>query len=139
MPLKPRKVRVRAGADGVSDAIKSFFWWGGTLGGGSGHDWAAGKSFDEIMAVFKEHKKEILSWYIEKNRSRNGDPGKRPYFFWYEIEEKYPRRKTGTHKWIGSCRADGGDRTIVDDVYETDLQYLKRLKLPLEPWEIMKK
>jgi hypothetical protein len=130
---RTRRTRDRViGSGGLTESALSYFWWGGTIS----NDWAKGKTFDEIMVFWKEHREAIIKWYIEKNHSRNGEPRKRPSFLWYELElQKKGRRKTGTHKWVGPVRGDGGDRTITDDVFESDLRYLKRLGLPLEEWE----
>jgi hypothetical protein len=129
MPRKPRRVIKTRIIEGISEAALSFFWWDGTA---DLHGWAVNKTEAEIVAFWQKHKRAILDFYIERNRQRNGDPGQRPHWFWDELRRK--RRKTGKDKWIGPVRADGGDRTIIEDRYETDYQFLKRLDL-LEGWE----
>lgn len=88
---------------------------------------------ESSLAFWRKHRKIIIAAYLEQNREKNR-PFQRPDIFFGELEEKHPRRKTGTIKWIGPVRSDGGDRTRIDDIFETDYQYLKRLGL-LEPWE----
>jgi hypothetical protein len=132
MPRKPRRtVKLRI-VEGVSEAALSYFWWNGGFKVGPGHDWAKGKTASEILEFWRKHREAILDFYIEKNRIRGGDPGRRPQVFWDELKEK--RRKTGVDTWIGPVRIDGGDRTIRQSRYETDYQVLKRLGL-LRGWE----
>jgi hypothetical protein len=128
---RTKRTRGRTGAAGLTEAALSYFWWGGTIPSNS---WAEGKSEAEILKFWKKHRTAILEWYVEKNLHRKGDPGKRPEFFWSEIEGENPRQKIGTERWIGPVRSDGGSREITDDVYETDARFLDRLGL-LEPWE----
>jgi hypothetical protein len=129
---RTRRTRGRIGADGLSEHAYIFFKWSGTLSNG----FADGKTKDEILAFWREHREAILSRYLVDMRQKGpGWAGKRPLFYFFELEMKKPRRKTGTKQWIGPVRSDGKDRTIIDDVFETDFQYLKRLGL-LEPWEV---
>ena len=127
---RTRKTRGRIGADGLSNDAFVFFKWHGTISNG----FSDGKTPDEILAFWREHRVEILARYLAENRLR-GRAGMRPSFYFEELERKQPRRKTGKEKWIGPVRIGGGDRTIIDDVFETDFQYLKRLDL-LEKWEL---
>lgn len=131
MPRKPRTPKLRRTFSGVSEEVLSFFWWGGTIS----NEWAKGKTFEEEWAFWQEHRGEILNWYIAKVRRLGWDPGRRPSFFWYELEPQHKRRRRGWHTWIGPMRADGGDRIIKEPKFESNYQYLKRLGL-LEGWEI---
>lgn len=119
--------RGRGGA-GLSESAKSYFWWNGLIY----NEWVKEKSEAEVLKFWQKNRKEILEWFIERNRQNKGEPGKRPEMFWQEITEE--RRKTGTEKWIGPVRSDGGSREITEDVYESDAQYLDRLGL-LTGWE----
>jgi len=125
------KSRPRKSTESVSPEALSYFRWNGTLS----NTWAAGKSKAEILAFWKAHRAEILEWYIEQNRK--GEAGRRPCIFGDELEEQgYKRRRTGTTKWIGPVRADGGDRTLREPRYESDLAFLRRLGEPEENWEL---
>lgn len=127
-----RRTRGRIGFEGLTNEAYIYFKWSGTIANG----FSDGKTKEEILTFWREYREAILSRYLEDMRLKGpGWEGRRPRFYFDEMEVKKPRRKTGTHKWIGPCRIDGGDRTIIDDVYETDFQYLKRLGL-LEPWEL---
>jgi hypothetical protein len=129
---RTRRTRGRIGADGLTNDAYIFFKWNGTIA----NDFSAGKTKDEILTFWREHRRAIMSRYLEDIRIKGpGWAGKRPSFYLDELEAKERRRKTGTHEWIGQARSDGVNRTIIDDVFETDLQYLKRLGL-LEPWEM---
>lgn len=129
---RTRRTRGRIGSDGLSHDAYIFFKWNGTLSNGFGDV----KTEKEILEFWKEHRDVILSRYMEEMKLTGPDgAGRRPSFYFDELELKKPRRKTGKEKWIGPCRKDGGDQTIIDDVFETDFQYLKRLGL-LEPWEV---
>jgi len=126
--LKVMRTRTR-GNDGLSDAALSYFWWAGTIS----NKWAEDRTEDEIFAFWKQHRGEILDWYIEKNRLQKGEPGKRPSFFWNEIDE--PRRKVGKLSYSKPCTKDGPDTTeYFEDVFESDYDFLKRLDL-LQGWE----
>ena len=131
MPQRPKKAIERRTGTGLTESALSWFWWGGTIP----NAWGQGKTPEEIRAFWRKHRREILTLFIEKNRLRGGHPGHRPEQFWEELEAQEPRRKTGREKWIGPVRIGGGIRTIVDDVFETDFEYLKRLDL-LEKWEL---
>lgn len=130
---RTREKRTRAGAND----IQSWLRWHTTIllfvspTGRMKSPWTGESS----LAFWRKHRKIIMAAYLEQNREKNR-PFQRPDIFFGELEEKHPRRKTGTHKWIGPVRSDGGDRTRIDDVFETDYQYLKRLGL-LEPWKRM--
>ena len=126
------KARPRKSEEAVTDAVVSYFWWGGTIY----NEWAARLTEEEILTYWKTHYDEILERYIERNRQRKGEPGARPRMFWDELEEQgHKRRRTGTHVWCGPVRGDGGDREIREPRFESDLRFLKRLGLPLAPWE----
>ena len=120
--------RGRGGA-GLSESAKSFFWWNGLIY----NEWVKGKSETEVLKFWQKNRLEILEWFIERNRQNKGEPGKRPEMFWQEITEE--RRKTGVEKWFGPVSADGKSREQVDDVFESDYQFLKRLNL-LQGWEL---
>jgi len=129
---RTRRTRGRIGNDGLSEDAYIFFKWDGTLSNG----FADGKTKDEISAFWREHRGAIMARYLSDLRVKGpGFAGKRPSFYFDELEQKKPRRKTGKETWVGPCLSDGGDREITDDVFETDFQYLKRLKL-LEPREL---
>lgn len=128
---RTRKTRGRVGADGLTNDAYIYFKWSGTIG----NSFNAGKTESEILAFWKTHRTAIMARYLEEKRLKGDRDGKRPFFYFAELELKKPRRKTGTEKWIGPVRSDGGDRTIIDDVFESDFRYLKRLGL-LEPWEV---
>ena len=131
MPRKPAKSKKKV-REGVGESALSYFFWNGTLWGNT---WAKDKTEEEIYQFYLKHKEQILNWYIEKNRSRNGEPGKRPAVFWKELElAGHTRRKTGKTTWCGPVRYDGGDRTITEYNFESDFQFLKRLDL-LADWE----
>ena len=127
---RTKRTRGRTGSGGLTEAALSYFWWNGTI---PNNEFLQGKTEAEILKFWKKHRTAILEWYIEKNRQRKGDPGKRPEMFWQEITEE--RRKTGVEKWFGPVSADGKSREQVDDVFESDAQYLKRLNL-LQGWEL---
>ena len=127
---RSKRTRDRAGAAGLTENALIWFWWAGTIGG-----WGEDKSEEEIQAFWQKHKKEIISWYIERNRQRKGEPGKRPSFFWDELEPENPRKKTGILKWWGPWGKDGPPKEPeVDDVFESDAEFLDRLGL-LTGWE----
>ena len=131
MPTNRLKVmRTRTGAnDGLSEAALSYFWWSGTIS----NQWADDRTEAEILSFWKQHRREILDWYIEKNRLQNGEPGKRPPQFWDEIDE--PRRKVGKLAYFKPWTKDGPDLTeYFEDVFESDYDFLKRLDL-LQGWE----
>jgi hypothetical protein len=128
---RTRRTRGRIGFEGLTNEAYIFFKWNGTIA----NDFSDGKTESEILAFWNQHRDAIMTRYLDEMEQRKDFSGKRPSFYFYEMEKKKPRRKTGTHKWIGPVRSDGGDRTIIDDVFETDFQYLKRLGL-LEPWEL---
>jgi len=126
-----RAIRTRVGPGYMlTDIALRYFWWEGTIT----NEWAKGKSESEIKAFWKKHRQAILDWFIERNRQRNGEPGRRPSFFWDEIKAK--RRKTRKSEgYFKPWTKDGPDlKEYRDPVYETDYQFLKRLGL-LEGWE----
>ena len=126
---RTKRTRDRVGAGGLSDAAFSYFWWEGTIH----NEWAEAKTLEEIKSFWKENRRAILDWYIEKVRLRKWDAGRRPSFFWDEIKEA--RRKTGNEGYFKPMSKDGQDTTeYFEDIYETDYQFLKRLNL-LEGWE----
>jgi len=89
----------------------------------------------ETSASFwKKNKKIILSTYLAQNREK-GRPFLRPEIYFAELEEKHPRLKMGTETWMGPLQADGSDRTRIEDVFESDEQYLIRLEVA-ENWEV---
>jgi hypothetical protein len=127
---RTKRTRDRAGAAGLTESALSYFWWNGTIYS----EWRNGKSETEVLKFWQKNRKEILEWFIEKNRQRKGDPGKRPEYFWDEITE--PRRKTGTEKYWPSWGPDGPPKKEeIEIIYETDYQFLKRLNL-LQGWEL---
>lgn len=132
MPRKPQKPKVRRTESGVPKAALSYFWWDGTLR----TQWSEGKTEEQILQFWQTHREQLLDAYIERNRERGGEPGLRPHWYWDELERQgHKRRRTGTCSWVGPVRPDGGDRTVREARYETDIQFLKRLGLPLADWE----
>ena len=129
---RTRRTRGRIGADGLTNDAYIFYKWGGTFQNSFSH----GKSKDEIMAFWEKYRDVIMQRYFDEAKRRGpGWASRRPSFYFNELEAKHPRRITGKNEWIGPMRPDGGDRTIIDDVYESNFQYLKRLGL-LEAWEL---
>ena len=129
---RSRRTRTRIGPEGLSNQAYVYYKWSGTIGNG----FSDGKTQEEILEFWREHRDEIMKLYLEDLKKKGaGWESMRPRFYFNELEEKRPRRKTGKKKWIGPVRSDDGDRTIIDDKFETDFQYLKRLGL-LEPWEL---
>lgn len=130
---RTRTKRRRGGLEGVTDAVISYFWWEGTLHAGPGYAWGLSHTSREILEFYNHHKDEILAAYIERNRERRGEPGKRPFLFWLEIDE--PRRVIGKMPYFKPCGKDGPDMTqYFQDVFESDFDFLKRLGLLLG-WE----
>ncbi len=118
------------GAAGLTEAALSYFWWEGTI---PNNAWAKGKTEAEILSFWKIHRRAILDWYIEKNRLRKGEPGKRPEFFWEEL--KATRKKIGKLGYFKPWTSTGPDlKEYFEIIYEEDYDFLKRLNL-LEGWE----
>jgi hypothetical protein len=127
-----RNRRIPINPSHLSNQAYVFFKWSGSIANG----FSDGKTREEILAFWKEHREEIMKLYLEDLKKRgSGWEGKRPQFYFDELEEKKTRRKIGVEKSIGPVRSDGGDRTVIDDRFESDFRYLKRLGL-LEPWEV---
>lgn len=125
---RTRRTRTRIGCE--IEAHAHYFDRGYLLAGRQERAAAAAERF----SFWKKYRQEIIDFCLAENRAA-GRAGKRPFPFWDEIEAEKPRRKIGVETWIGPIRPDGGDRTIKEDIYEDDDQYLARLGL-LEPWEI---
>ena len=128
MPRKPR-----SGAHGIDPEAIMFFMWNGTLP----TRWSMARTEQEIRLFWEDHREVLLELFLERNRQRKGEPGARPRMYWDELEEQgHRRRRTGTHVWCGPVRGDGGNRsTLREPRFESDLRFLKRLGLPLAPWE----
>ena len=132
-----RRLRPRIGDAGVTEAMYVFFKWAGTLSNDYGirfFDLPDPERGEAICAEWQKHRAVLIARYAAEMRDR-GQVGRRLRHHVEELEAQHPRRKTGTARWIGPVRSDGGDRMVTETVYETDLQYLKRLGL-LEPWEL---
>lgn len=124
---RTRRTRGRVGADGLTEGAYYFFSSGPFF---EGEDWVKEKSEEEIESFWKAHRREIMDRFMadirRKGKSWEGD---RPEFFWREIKE--PRLKTGTREYYKPWP----DREKhIEDVYETDVEFLARLGL-LEAWE----
>lgn len=109
-----------------------FFRFGYLIG--CGKSFLAGMGARDRLQYWRKHKTAIMA-ADDRQRQAANKPYQRCYPFWEEIERENPRRQTGVARWIGPCRPDGGDRTEVDPIFETDAQYLHRLNL-LAPWEL---
>jgi len=134
MPTNRRRLpRARIGADGLSNDAYIYFKWSGTIS----TEWSKDKTEEEIISFWKANKAAIMARYLEEMRLKSDFSGRRPSFYFDELEEKRPRRKTGTEKWWGPQQSDGQSHEMTDDVYESDYRYLKRLGL-LEKWELEK-
>ncbi len=126
-----RQTRARIGDAGIPEAAMTYFRWSGTIQ----TEWSRGRTEPEILAFWQANKEALMARYLA-DLKRKGPPwaGRRPSFFFDELESMHPRRKVGVTRWIGPIRLDGGDRECSEPKYESDLQYLARLGL-LEEWE----
>ena len=127
----PRESRVRKPGPGITDSAFTYFWWEGLLT----TSWAVGKSEEEIADFWVEHRVALLENFIERNRQKGGDPGKRPRMFWDELEESgIERRQTGTTRYWDVSIAGGGWET--EPEFETDMALLIRGKQNVADWEM---
>jgi hypothetical protein len=129
MPVRPKKLFMKRGAEGVSEDAYEYYTFGPFF---DGEDWAKNKTPDELQAFWNKHRQAIMDRYLADMR-RRGWAGHRPDHFWSDLKE--PRLKTGTREYYKTWP----DREkYIADVFETDYEFLKRLGL-LEPWELESK
>jgi hypothetical protein len=79
--------------------------------------------YDDFVDFWRENKAEIMVEYLKEIKRRNR-PFKRPYLYFWELEEKNPRLPM---VWYEEHTGEWDDE-------ECDEEYLLRLGL-LEPWE----
>ena len=109
----------------LPESALSYFWRGGTL---SGNLWAKDRSESEIRAFYKQHKHEIIDFFIKRTKERGFEPGRRPELFWAEIREK--RKRTHKEWYVNPWGPKGPDlKERYEYVLETDFEFLKRLNL----------
>jgi len=124
---RSRRTRGRTGAEGLSEGAYDFYALGGFFGG---EEWAHGRTRQELWCYWQDHKAAILARYSAENQAKGFSfAGNRPDYFWAELTE--PRLKTGTKEYY---KPWPDRQKYVKDVYETDLEYLRRLNL-LDGWE----
>ena len=129
MPRRESRFR-KPGAE-ITEEVGAYWWWEGLVT----MPWGDGKDADEITAFWMEHRAALIGHYIERNREKGGDPGKRPRRFWDELEESgIERRQTGTTRYWDVSIAGGGWET--EPRFESDLDLIIREGLPLAAWEL---
>jgi hypothetical protein len=126
---RQRRTRARtAWGGGVTEIDYLYYTYGDFF---EAEGYTDGKSKAELLSFWQKHREAIMQRYMSELQARGPlSAGVRPSYYWAEI--KKPRLKTGTRQhgrpWP--------DRNLyVEDVYETDLQYLRRLNL-LQDWEL---
>ena len=86
--------------------------------------------------LWQEHREAILE-YVNQRAEADGTVASRPVQFWQELEAQHERRLVATYETFSHRLPDGTSPKIIEDVYETDFDFLKRLCL-LAAWEIEK-
>ena len=124
-----RKMRTPINPDGLTNDAYIFFKWDGTISNG----WAKDRTESETLAFWNQHRKAIMTRYLEEMRLKKDYSGKRPSFFWDEIKER--RKKTGKEAYFKPWTKDGVDmKEYFEPIYESDYRFLKRLG-KLADWE----
>lgn len=128
---RTRQTRGRVnGTGGIAHAAYIYYTWGPFF---DAEDYEQGKTKAELKEFWKTHRETILARYLEENR-RKGLPGRRPDYFWQEINEA--RLKIGEEKYWPPWGPTGPPKEPkIIDVMESDFNFLSRLGL-LEPWEL---
>ena len=84
---------------------------------------------------WNENRDAIMAAYLEEKREAKR-PFNRPDFYFEELEKKHPRKQIGIKEWTGPQTGPEPREVHRDPIYESNEDYLKRLKLT-EQWETM--
>lgn len=131
MPYKPRRTKIKRSIGDVPDEI--YYAFSSDLGYlfGDDHGWRRQQSQAALLKTWKIYRQAIIERDLDSNK-KTARPGRRPAFYFHELEKKHPRL------FIGKAlvwRPHGtGPVPEGKDLFEDNIQYLTRLNL-LEDWE----
>lgn len=127
---RTRRTRKKKSAGSVSDFVEYF----------CSINYLCGFSENPMPGInpaeyWKKHKDEIMQIFMAKKRAWGKEIADRPEWYFRDLEKEHPRLKLFDREWHSARTSAGAGKWEIEEVFETDREYLARLGL-LEDWEL---